>query len=90
MIDTSLGQLHTIQNVFGPQPELGLLLVRSKVQAGDQFTEFLIINLFAVVVEPLDDFLLVFGVVLAGHGNKSEIYRAVRAARVYSRFNLAI
>lgn len=66
--DACGGDEHASHEFFGGFPELDLFFGWSEVEIGDQFSESLFIHLLAVVVVPLDDFLLVGGVIAVAHG----------------------
>ena len=66
MLDTRLRQLHPLHQVLGLLPELRFFLVRRQIQIRDQLTESLLVDLFTILVVPLDDALLVPAVILLG------------------------
>jgi hypothetical protein len=69
---------HASHEFFGGLPELCLFFGWSEIEVGDEFSESLLIHLFAVVVVPLDDFLLVGRVVAIAHGDGLVVGSSVR------------
>src|SRR5690606_16483472 len=68
--DPRLRHTQPAHRFLGGLPVFGdLFLAAGQVQVGDQFGELLLVDLIAVVIVPLDDFLLVFRV-FASHENR--------------------
>lgn len=68
MRDAGGGDEHASHEFFGGFPEFCLFFGWSEIEVGDQFSKSLLIHLLAVVVVPLDDFLLIWRVVAVAHG----------------------
>lgn len=74
--DASGRDEHASHEFFGGFPEFCLFFGWCEIEVGDQFSKSLLIHLFAVVVVPLDNFLLVGSVVAIAHEGGSGISEA--------------
>lgn len=60
---------HAGHQFFGGFPEFCLFFGWCEVEVGDEFSQSLFVHLFAVVIVPLDNFLLVGRVIAVAHGS---------------------